>query len=249
MVTETQIDFPLCFLVGFATVVFYSLHRLIQIEQYKRTTSPRIEMLASYRHVMIASCLIAFICCVILTLLFFLKSGLIWLVLGALSLVYLLPLLKNKTRVRDIPYLKIWAIALVWPLVTIGFPMIFSNLSTDLSYFLLTERFMFFILITLPFDIRDRSEDIELGLKTFATLFQRSQLNRIGLIVFLLISVFIWLAPLSWNYAMTIQIMALLAIFFLHTAKESSPLWYFSFLIDGLIIGRLVIFYLLVLIG
>ena len=166
--------------------------------------------------------------------------------LAVLSLAYLLPILRRKMRIRDLPYLKIWAIALTWSVITIGLPSAISGVDSDLIRYMGIERFLFFVLITIPFDIRDKKEDHELGIRTLATSLSRRQLNKIGIILLLLHSILIWIFPFELKYTLAMQLAVLVAFIYLIKSKDTNPLWYFSFLVDGLIAGRLFIFWLIV---
>lgn len=86
---------------------------------------------------------------------------------GAMSFAYVLPLLRiggKKFALRQIPYLKIWIIVLVWVLATAMAPLIefkdlkvFDNLLSAFLFFL--QQGCFILALTIPFDIRDRQSD------------------------------------------------------------------------------------------
>lgn len=242
VVNHVPVDYPLCFLIGSATVVFYGLHRLVQIKKYKGIPSRRFDMLDRYRHVVISFLILALISCLVLVWYYFMQYWQVWLALAVFSSLYLLPLFKRQRRIRDFPFIKIFAIALAWPIVTVGLPYFMSDVLNVSLVFLFIEHFLFFILITLPFDIRDRVEDGRLGLRTLATKLTRVQFNRLGYALFLLHTMIIWAFPLELTYTVSLQVFGLLGLISLLVSRENSPLWYFSFIIDGLIIGRLIVY-------
>ncbi|MCA5006446.1 UbiA prenyltransferase family protein [Sphingobacterium bovistauri] len=94
--------------------------------------------------------------------------------IGVISLAYVLPILNFKGErksFRHLPYIKVFHIALIWSLSTVGLVYIESgNTLQDLNYgsllYLLLCKFLFIILITLPFDLRDMKQDSYYHLKT-----------------------------------------------------------------------------------
>jgi len=85
-------------------------------------------------------------------------------VMAVISMAYALPVFKKDgelLRLRDVPGVKIFLIAIVWSIVTEGFPALVSGISIELLPVL--ERFLFIFALTIPFDIRDlRFDDHEL---------------------------------------------------------------------------------------
>jgi hypothetical protein len=94
------------------------------------------------------------------------QQQLIW--PGVLSLLYLAPILPGRKRLRDIPWAKSFTIALVWAWLTGVIPAGIGKESLPVLSLtsLAAERFFFVLGLTLPFDIRDRDQDLRLGLKT-----------------------------------------------------------------------------------
>ena len=102
--------------------------------------------------------------------------------MGAFSFFYVIPLFpfyKKSPTLREIPFLKIFVIALVWSLVVVGLPFFeiskqgeFYNLTHLTSIAMFASPVFFFIIgITIPFDIRDISYDNNDKLKTIPNAF------------------------------------------------------------------------------
>lgn len=85
-----------------------------------------------------------------------------------LSLGYVLPILGNGRRLRDIPYLKIFLIAIVWSVVTVGLPFLELDNNKSAGQFLRLcgERSCFIFALCIPFDIRDMDWDSRTNVKT-----------------------------------------------------------------------------------
>jgi 4-hydroxybenzoate polyprenyltransferase len=94
--------------------------------------------------------------------------------IGLVSLAYALPILKIQEQwrsFRHLPYIKVFHIALIWSLSTVG--LVYVESSNDLQtvewtslLYLLSCKFLFILLVTLPFDIRDMKQDSYYHLKT-----------------------------------------------------------------------------------
>lgn len=99
------------------------------------------------------------------------------LLLGAiavLAIIYFIPVIKYQGRwagLRQIPGLKLFHIALVWVMSTVLLPFVqlhAEGISIDvyLCIAVALSRFMFLLICTLPFDIRDMEADRPYGLRT-----------------------------------------------------------------------------------
>ncbi len=89
-------------------------------------------------------------------------------VLGAISFAYYLPLLplKDKRRLRDFGWLKIFVLTMVWTMVTCILPIIYHN-NNPLNFpFDISERLLFIFTLCIVFDIRDIKTDIGNNIRT-----------------------------------------------------------------------------------
>ena len=94
--------------------------------------------------------------------------------IGLLSLAYAMPIVKIQgvwKSFRHVPYIKVFHIAFIWSLSTVGLVYVEEFQSLDnidwLSLlYLLSCKFLFILMVTLPFDIRDMKQDSYYHLKT-----------------------------------------------------------------------------------
>ncbi|AWV87821.1 UbiA family prenyltransferase [Bradymonas sediminis] len=97
------------------------------------------------------------------------------------------PRLRTRRRLKDIPGLKIFLIALVWAAVTVILPALHASVDLASRGVLLTfvARMLFIFAITLPFDIRDMRGDAEAGIRTLPMLLgpQRTRLLALALML------------------------------------------------------------------
>lgn len=158
-------------LVFFSTLTTYALHRLVSAHKLGEALSiERFSIIKTYQHHIwgytIIGAMGAAVC--FLCLPWRLKAAL--LVPGLLSLGYVLPFWgKQRLRLRDVHYLKIFLIAGVWAYVTVVLPAIEQSLAWERILPIALERALFIFMITLPFDLRDVHLDAHHAVKTLPT--------------------------------------------------------------------------------
>lgn len=118
---------------------------------------------------------------------------------GVVGLLYVLPVFRVRGKwqgARQIPGLKVFHIAVVWTLLTVFLPMIEHLISgwvlpEALIYQIGARRFLFILLCTLPFDVRDMQSDEVYGLKTIPILLGQRKVRLIfycGVVIHALVS-------------------------------------------------------------
>lgn len=140
--------------------------------------------------------------------------------IGVISLAYAVPLLKVKGKwvgMRQVPGLKVFYIALVWSLSSVGLPVVElyangANIDWYQANYLGLVKIVFLVLCTLPFDIRDYEQDSLYNLKTVPILLgkQRAINLSYGIGVFHLI--LILLSPNTWAVRIALLITTLLIL-------------------------------------
>ncbi len=151
-----------------STLFLYAIHRIIGIRKVREyLDQERFSVISTYRSHIIFYGAIAGVG----SLYFFLQlewSLQVFIVLPALiSVGYAVPLLGGKTRLRDLHFLKIFLIAIVWAWVTVLLPAVQEDqLGQWATWAMSLERSLFIFAITLPFDIRDLKVDKRSNVKT-----------------------------------------------------------------------------------
>ncbi len=181
MAFQTQIELllpltlrPFHFLLFFATLFEYNLHRLNTMFFYPLTLKEdKYRWMRKHPILFRLICLISFIGLIIS--LFYMKPEVVisLIPLALLTVFYSIPIFKWKGKtykLRDIPYLKIFLIALVWSGVCTILPYIEAgvNIEPIKLIWLLFIHALFIFAITIPFDVRDLRSDSNSGLKTLA---------------------------------------------------------------------------------
>lgn len=222
-------------LVFFSTQIIYALHRLISLSKIDKSLNVnRFEIIKSYQsHIQIytvISFLGAGIC-----FLFLNKTTQFALVLPAfLSLGYVIPFLgKRKLRLRDINFIKIFLIAIVWAYVTVLLPLLELGLEwKDMYNVMILERIIFIFVITLPFDMRDWEIDKLNGVRTIPAVLGIQK--TVYLAMFLLL---IWIGIVgiiyNFNIALPLAISGLVVGILIYKAPQQTEDYYFTALMDG----------------
>ncbi|MCC5944775.1 MAG: hypothetical protein JJT94_07545 [Bernardetiaceae bacterium] len=138
---------------------------------------------------------------------------------------------------RNLPYLKIFLIAYVWASATVIFPLLKADLflTQKDTLLLFAERFCFIFAITLPFDLRDYFHDRQAQLITFAQRLSHTGLKFLSLIVLVLALIFSSQQAVYLHFYIQLGITAT-ATLLIYKAHTYRPDWYFTGLIDGILL-------------
>jgi len=158
-----------------------------------------------------------------------------------LALGYVLPFLRKKKRLRDINDIKIFLIAICWAGLTVVIPAWEMGFSwSPLLLILAIERALFIFLLTLPFDIRDLKVDAYKEVKTLPFRLGIAKTRFLGLGVSLLLIGFSALAFSQGRITLPTFVIVghsyLIAYICLHFSHSNSHDYYFTGLIDGLML-------------
>ncbi|RFN58701.1 UbiA prenyltransferase family protein [Marixanthomonas ophiurae] len=164
---------------------------------------------------------------------------------GALTVLYAIPVLQNKS-LRKVKGLKIFVVAAVWAGVTVLVPLVHAGHSLNADVWItFIQRFFLVIVLTLPFEIRDLPyDDSVLG-----TLPQTLGVTGTNTLVAVLAGISFIIEgfknDLFIAYAISLLFICLLASFVVFFVKKEQPKYYASFWVEGLPILWLAVFFLL----
>lgn len=233
---------PVLLLIFFATLFLYGLHRIIGLQRVQRFTDRgRYLIIQLYRrHIWMYAGVGGLLAVGVFFCLRWQTQAL--LVLPAiLSLGYVLPIFGKQRRLRDFHFIKIFLIALVWSGVTVVLPglELFYWKSTPL-FILLLERCCFILAITLPFDIRDLQVDAHTHVRTLPAVLGIRGSQWLGLLALLLMlglgAFNWWLSVYSTAMWLALALSALLAGCGLWLAPKVQNDYFFTGLVDGLMV-------------
>jgi 4-hydroxybenzoate polyprenyltransferase len=170
---------------------------------------------------------------------------------GILSLAYVFPVLRGGRRIRDVHFIKIFLIALVWAWLTVWIPAFDLHLENQLVLWSMgLERLCFVFAITLPFDIRDLLLDSQQSVKTLPGLIGMPATRRLAFLLLLCMLIMTGVATYQNWYpvgaAMALFISAALAMVLVYRTNPDRPDLYFTGWLDGTMILQFLLVYLLV---
>ncbi len=238
----------------FGTITLYNLHKIITVRRHRTNSIVRYQKIVQLLPIIRWTTLMSGICSLYFSYFIFCEFNRlllpVLLISGALSILYVIPILPNNLRIRDFSLVKIFIVSLVWSLLTCLIPGILGTKYdlVILSLFCI-ERFLFIFSITIPFDIRDYELEKSNHLKTIPLVIG-IQWSKILSITTLLMATLINLYFYYSNYyPMDIFISIILSyictvLLIAHSSKSKSNEYFIGW-IDGTMILPFVFYYLL----
>lgn len=164
-----------------------------------------------------------------------LKTILLFIPFGLLTLLYAVPFLGGFAKnLRNIPSIKIIIIGLVWAGVTVLIPLIDEKVSINSRVLLIfLQRFLFVIVLTLPFDIRDFRFDKK-HLQTIPQLIGVERAKRLGFILLGVTIVLEFLITPSPDFKTVFLIVFFVLLVFLQQASIKQKKYYASFWVEAI---------------
>lgn len=151
-----------------------------------------------------------------------------------LTVFYAVPLLPERKNLRDVSGLKIGIIALVWALTAVIIPVIYAGKNIDeVVVLLFVQRFLWVIVLTLPFEIRDLAFD-DLSLGTIPQRMGVKNTKILGITLLIIIGFMeYFLSSFSgnslWIALLIFSATALLLLF----SKEKQSVYYTAFWVEA----------------
>lgn len=164
---------------------------------------------------------------------------------GILSLIYNVPLVhraENVIRLREMPYLKIFLISVIWAVVTVMVPAKDSGIDVFSSEtgIIFLRRALFIFALAIPFDIRDARKDSLRQLKTLPVMLGEKKSKLFALIALAIYCMIDVIHYFSVTHIPQIGIAFLLSAFTLALlvviSSPSRSKYYFHILLDGTMI-------------
>lgn len=171
----------------------------------------------------------------------FMEGLLFYIPAAVLSLFYFLP----PFALRRLPIFKIFFIALVWVITSIYIPLMYNDSSfsftanlnkNEIAY--LIAQFCFIAALCIPFDIRDYENDRQNLIRTLPVHFGLSTSKTIGIVLLLVYMVMAQNVQQAIVYFVTGTLGIVLTIY----SSQHKHRYYFSVLVDGLIIVQFILF-------
>ncbi|WP_339917062.1 hypothetical protein [Yeosuana marina] len=160
---------------------------------------------------------------------------------GLITFLYAIPFLPTrffrdeKNNLRSIAGLKVYLIALVWSGVTVFLPLLNNTYHINQDVLITgAQRFLFVIILMLPFEIRDLQFD---SLK-LATIPQKIGVKRTKIMGFVLGMLFFFLEffkdDAQESQVESLLIITIISILFVVFSKKGQGKYYCSFWVEGI---------------
>jgi len=237
--------------VFFSTLFAYNFQRLIRFRPAK-LQSYHLSWINNHRifltFTLVSSLLLSFYFS------FSLKLSAMYLLIPAtvVSVCYPLKIFtfrNKKIALREFPKMKIFLIALVWTIVSVGLVVVENDSLFSLDTLLLfLARFSFVVAITIPFDIRDLKYDAT-ALKTIPQLFGVRNAKKVALCflaVFELISIIhFFIGGFSLAVLVALLMCSVFTALLIVKTKQEMNTFYFSFWVEGTSILMLILLFVI----
>ncbi|MEM6698020.1 MAG: UbiA family prenyltransferase [Bacteroidota bacterium] len=234
-----------------STLFIYAIHRIVGLQKVKPFQSKgRYLVISTFKsHIIIYAVLAgvtAFVCFWKLQ-----KTVQLSLIIPALvSLAYVLPMLARKKRLRDINFIKIFLVAIVWAWVGVILPALQMGRGLDADiWWMVAERAFFIFAITLPFDIRDLKIDEHASVQTIPAKIgvARSKILAFSMLAAMLVCVRQNLSLGTYTnmngWALLISAISTGVLIFFSDRKMHD--YYFTALLDGTITFQFILIFIL----
>jgi hypothetical protein len=173
-------------------------------------------------------------------------------VLGVITFLYAIPLIPkrllfdNHRNLREISGIKIYVIALVWAMATVLIPVMNASVAIDLNIVTtIIQRFLFVLVLMLPFEIRDLNYD---NLR-LATIPQKIGVRKTKIIGVFMLMVFLMLEFLRKDLSridiISILLITAITLVLLVFSNKSQSKYYSAFWVEGLPILWLIVLLML----
>lgn len=229
--------------VLFSTIFVYNFIRFFRISEIKNWY---LDWLKKYKSALYILSFFSILITGYLAVGFKLKSILWLLPFTFFAFFYVVPLPFKNISLRKVPGIKLFLIAISFAGVTVLFPLVQNDIVISTNEWLLFfQRFLFIVIITIPFDIRDLDYDN----KSLNTLPQKLGVKKakfLGLLFTILFIVLeLYKQPINNTQLIVGLIVIVASILFLIFSKENQSKYYSAFWVESLPI----FWFLLIFIG
>lgn len=241
---------PYWIFVFSGSLFLYALHRIVGLEKAKPfQEAGRYQVIATFKHHIK---LYAALSILVSAYFFFLLPFHLQLSLflpALLSLAYVIPVLKGKKRLRDIHFVKVFLIAIVWTWLTVILPALELGLEQQLCTLLMClERVCFVFAITIPFDIRDLEIDQFNKVKTIPSRYGIKKSKAIALFLLAMALCFAYLnlytLGISASQFLAYLLSSSIAAFLIVKSTGNRHDYFYTGLLDGTMILQAVLVFL-----
>jgi len=223
------------FFVFFSTITGYNFIRLYKIDNIQDWF---FIIIKANRKVIVALTIVSGIFVTYLGFLLNTKALVALIPFGLFTLFYAIPIpmkKEKKVTLRSLAYFKMFLIAISWAGVTVLIPLINYDIVFDKDVaFVFLQRFLFAVVVVIPFDIRDMNFDNE-QLKTLPQFIGVQKSKILGLFTLMLFLGLEFLKnPVEPQQLRVHFFIALVTLFFLFKANVIQHKYYSAFFVESI---------------
>ena len=226
---DFQPDFLLLAFIFFGTITGYNFVKYAGIAKlHHQSLAKNLKFIQIF----------SFVCFLILGYLTFQVKAEVLMVAGVLgffTLLYPLPVFSSRKNLRDIAGLKVFVIAFIWAGVTVFFPVANADLPFEKDMLLeFFQRFLFVLILILPFEIRDLKYDSAI-LKTIPQRLGVEKTRQLGyLLIFLWVGMEFLKGISTGGSRAAIVCAAVFTGLAIFRSNEDQPRYFSSFWVEGI---------------
>jgi hypothetical protein len=245
LLLDVEISWVLSLFGFFSTVFLYNYQRAVKLRGKPSYSIPgRNTWMVKNRTAIFYWALLGGIATLLTMMFLNVRDLLVLAIPGGLSFLYVLNVFRLKGRklaLRDLPYLKIYLIALSWTALSVWLPMSYHEtdyLSWSTMALMSAEKFLFILAITIPFDIRDLKYDDRLQhtIPQLMGVNGARYLSAILAICSLGCTISLWYFEVyDFTAMISLMISIVLTVVILLLVSESRKELFFTGLVDGTI--------------
>ncbi len=233
LLNAVTVSYIICLLVFFSTFSIYNFQRLVKHYFNKENISNRHLWINNNAAIIAVFVFLSSVGTVVLFFsIFSIQEFFILFPFALISGLYAVTLFSQKRALRDLPFLKIFLIAITWTVTTVGVPVLEAKLTLSTSLIgQFSFVFFYIISLTIPFDIRDINWDSD-ATKTIPQVVGKQNAIYISYGVLLLCGIVNYFSFFSWHYLAILFFTGILISF----SNKKMPELYYSGILDGIMI-------------
>ena len=239
----------LAWFMFFSTLFVYAMHRIVGFTIIeKKLENRRIQVIRKFQLHIIIYAIISALAGLYLAWQLRWETLLSLLIPTTVAVLYIVPIFGGGRRLRDLPFIKLFAIGIVWVCALVVTPLIDLEVALVLDhYLLLVEKLLFIIGITIPFDIRDIEVDRLYKIDTLPLHLGVKKSIRIALILLLLamiiVGVLLYRGFLDPEVGTGLILSYIITLAGVAKANIKRHDYYFAGMLDGTIILQFALVY------
>lgn len=232
---QTSTDKSILYFIFFATITGYNFIKYFGLAKFHHRS------LANWLKLIQIFSLISFVLMGYYAFQIHIKTYIYLAALGLITFLYAIPFLPrrflydDKQNLRSVGGIKIYVIAFVWSGVTVFIPLVNNGVYISEEIFITAlQRFIFVIVLTFPFEIRDLKFD-SLKLATIPQKIGEQWTKIIGVILLLIFySLEFFKTEVPTKEYLIVLIITLITLFSLVKARRDQGNYYSGFWVEGI---------------